>query len=277
MALTRSAKSPTAQQFSKLPAVDVVEFNWVDITADWLCQHHIVRAFIAPHNQPNQFAEESTFHLAALKAGLDYIVRISTTAANVRPNCDAYYPRSHWAIEALLSSPEFKGLKWTSLQPNVFATFWLWNAAELIKNYQKTGQQSTLRVMASRDAPVGVIHPDDVGDFAAHLLVTEDVSPHNGLKYNLNGPEDITGNQIVEMIEKYIGVPVKDVSFKDITFVDDMASNSGESKSVISTIKYALVTAWEGKCTASTTSPGVTKIAAPKRTPKDVMKALLEA
>lgn len=93
LAMTRSRSSTTAQNLAKIPGVEVVEYNWTDITTDWLREQQVVRAFIAPHNAPNQFAEESAFHVAALKAGVEYIVRISTTAPNVRPDFEAYYPR----------------------------------------------------------------------------------------------------------------------------------------------------------------------------------------
>lgn len=276
LALTRTLNSPPAQALAKLPAVDVAEQNWVEITADWLREHEVVRAFIAPHNQPNQFAEESTFHVAALKAGVEYVVRISTTAANVRPDCDAYYPRAHWAIEAMLSSPEFKGLQWTSLQPNIFSPLYLSTAAELIKQYRETGKQNTLRLMASTDAPVGIIDPYDVGVLAAHLLSQEDPAVHNNAKYVLNGPEDITGSQIVKMVEQYIGAQVENVSYKDMSFVDHMAAATQGSKNVILSIKHAPETAWEGKCTASTTSKEILELAAPKRTPAEVLKTLLK-
>ena len=123
------------------------------------------------------------------------------TAANIRPDCNAYYPRTYWAIEALLSSPEFGALQWTSLQPNVFTNFYLASAAALIKQYYETGKQDTLRLMGSPDAPVGIIDPDDVGVFVARLLYEEDPSVYNKAKYILNGPEDITGEQIVKMVE----------------------------------------------------------------------------
>jgi hypothetical protein len=200
------------------------------------------RASIAPHTQPNKFAEESTFHLAALEAGVSYIVRISTTAANVRPDCKAYYPRNHWAIEAMLSSPEFKGLQWTSLQANIFSPFYLSPAVELIK----------------------------------HLLSQEDPAVHNNARYVLNGPKDITGNQIVKMIEERIGLQVEDVIYKDMSLIDQVAATTQESKNVILSVKYALETAWEGKCTASTTSKEVLELAPPKRTPADVLELLLK-
>lgn len=276
LAVTRSSNSAVSQKLSKLLKVEVVEQNWPDITADWLRKHEVTRAFIASHNNPNQFAEESTFHLAALRAGVEYVVRISTTAANVTPDCAAYYPRSHWAIETMLSSPEFSKLQWTSLQPNVFSTLVLYPAAELIKKYRKNGKQEPLLLLASQDAPIGIIDPEEVGIFAAHLLTQEDLRAHNKAKYVLNGPEDITGQQIVEMVEEYIGVKVEEVSYKDVSFIDNMAAASNESKNVILSIKHAAETAWEGMCTASTTSKEVLELAAPNRTPADVLKSLLE-
>ncbi|OGE56049.1 hypothetical protein PENARI_c003G11757 [Penicillium arizonense] len=280
IALTRSSHSPVAQELAKLPGVEVIEQNWVEITADWLREHQVARAFIAPHNEPNQFAEESTFHVNALSAGVKYVVRISTTAANVRPDCPAYYPRQHWAIEALLGSAQFNNLQWTSLQPNVFTPLIMSPAAEFIKKYRKTGEQDTLRLMLSEDAPVGIIDPDEVGIIAAHLLSQDDTSVHNKAKYVLNGPVDITGKQVVDMIEQHIGTPVKDVTYKDVSFIDMLYeyqyAATKQSKNVIYSSKRGAETAWEGKCSTSTTSKEILQLAAPKRTPADILKTLLD-
>ncbi|KAJ5365704.1 hypothetical protein N7517_008590 [Penicillium concentricum] len=280
IALTRSSKSPVAQKLAQLPGVEVIEQNWVEITSDWLREHQVTRAFIASHNEPNHFAEESTFHVAALNAGVKYVVRISTTAANVRPDCNAYYPRAHWAIEALLSSPEFSNLQWTSLQPNIFTPSYLAGAVELIKQYRKTGKQGTLKLMASKDAPVGVIDPYEVGVFAARLLSQENLAAHNKAKYVLNGPGDITGEQLVDLVEQYIGTKVEHVSYQDMSFLDMLYEHSyaptRQSKNVIYSIKHAPETAWEGKCTASTTSKAVLELAPPKITPAEALKGLLE-
>ncbi|OSS44005.1 hypothetical protein B5807_11378 [Epicoccum nigrum] len=277
LALTRSSKSATAQQLSRLPNVTIVETNWTEITADWLREQNVVRAFIASHNNPNQFAEESTFHLAALRAGVKYVVRISTTAANVRPDCDAYYPRAHWAIENMLQSPAFEELQWTSLQPNVFAAFWMGPAAELIKSVRSGKKQDTLRLMANPDTPVGIIDAYEVGILAAHLLLQEDVSKHSKARYTLNGPEDITGNEIVKMVEDHIGVKVEDVSFKDLSFLEYMVQAAPqESRNVIMSIRHAPEIAWAGLCKAETTSKEVLDLAAPRNTPADALVALLQ-
>lgn len=126
---------------------------------------------------------------------MSYVVRISTTAANVHPDCNAYYPRTHWAIEALLSSPGFKGLQWISLQPDIFSAQYLYTAVEWIKNDRKEGRQELLRLMTSADAPAGVIEFHDVGIVAAYLLF-ENPAAHNKANYVLNGLKDILGSRL---------------------------------------------------------------------------------
>jgi uncharacterized protein YbjT (DUF2867 family) len=260
IALTRNANSPAAKALANLPSVELAEQNWVEIDQDWLREHEVARVFVASHNLPNHFAEEGQFLVNALKAGVKYVVRISTTAANVRPDYQAYYPRSHWS----------------SLQPNGFAPMFLTPTAEFIKDFKKTGKQGSLSMIIDASTPTGLIDSYDVGVVAARLLAQEDTAPHNKAKYVLNGPEDVTGEQVVKMAEQYIGEPVKDIKFKDLSFVDQMADNSSESKNVIRSIKFAPVTSWEGKAKADTTSKEILELYAPKRTVAEVLKELVE-
>jgi uncharacterized protein YbjT (DUF2867 family) len=276
LAVTRSANSAAAKALAELPGVEIVEQNWVEIDEQWLRQRSVERIFIASHNQPNAFAEESQFLVNALRAGVKYLVRISTTAANVRPDFLAYYPRTHWAIEQMLSQPEFKSMHWSSLQPNGFAPMFLTPAAEFIKAFKKTGKQGSVSMIIDASTPTGLIDSHDVGVVAAHLLAEEKTESHNQRRYVLNGPEDVTGEEIVKLVEQYIGEPVKDVKFKDLSFIDDMANNGSESKNVILSIKDAPVTSWEGKAKVETTSKEILELYAPKRTVSEVLKALVE-
>lgn len=277
LALTRDASSPAAQALASLPRVEIAEQNWVEIDDTWLRESEVARIFIASPVQPNQFAEEGQFLVNALRAGVKYVVRISTTAANVRPNTLAYYSRTHWAIETMLGQPEFKELHWTSLQPNAFMPLALGAAAGLIRNFKQTRKQGPLSIILDASTPTGLIDPYDVGVVAAHLLAQEDTTSHNQAKYVLNGPEDVTGEQIAKMVEQYIGEPVKDVRFRDVAFVDQMVANSSESKNVIGSIKFAPVTIWEGEAKAETTSKEIFDLYAPKRTAAEILKQLVEA
>ena len=277
IALTRSANSAAAKALAELPGVEIVEQNWVEIDEKWLREHEVERIFIASHNLPNAFAEEGQFLVNALRAGVKYLVRISTTAANVRPDISVYYPRTHWAIEQMLSQPEFKNMHWSSLQPNGFAPMFLTPAAEFIKEYKKTGKQGSVSMMIDESTPTALIDSHDVGVVAAHLLAAEQTAPHDQKRYVLNGPVDVTGKEIIKLVEQYIGEPVKDVRYKDLSFIDDMAKNSSESKNVMLSIKGAPVTSWEGKAKAETTSKEILELYAPKRTVSEVLKELVEA
>jgi uncharacterized protein YbjT (DUF2867 family) len=276
LALTRSANSPAAKALAKLPGVEIVEQNWVEIDEQWLRKHEVNRVFIASHNLPNAFAEEGQFLVNAMRAGVKYLVRISTTAANVSPAIPVYYPRTHWAIEQMLSQPEFKSMHWSSLQPNGFSSMFLAPTAEFIKEFKETGKQGSVSMIIDASTPTGLIDPYDVGVVAAHLLAAEKTAPHDQKRYVLSGPEDVTGEEVVKMIEQYIGEPVKDVKYKDLSFIDDMANNSSESKNVMLSIKGAPITSWEGKAKAETTSKEILELYAPKRTVAEVLKDLVE-
>jgi uncharacterized protein YbjT (DUF2867 family) len=276
LAQTRSASSATAKELATLPNVEIVEISWPAITPQWLREHKVDRVFIASHNQPDQFAEESTFHYAALKAGVKYVVRISTTASNVRPDCPTYYPRTHWAIEAMLESPAYEKLHWTSIQPNVFLTHWLLSAAELIKKVRDGGKQDTLRLMANETKPIGAVDPNDVSAVAAKLLLENDTSVHNKAKYVLNGPESITGAQIVAMVEECIGAKVESVVFRDNSILDEMMAATPGLKDLISTMKDAADETFESPLPTVPTSQEIFNLAAPKGTPASVLALLLK-
>ncbi|KAM0717063.1 hypothetical protein Q7P37_006915 [Cladosporium fusiforme] len=277
LALTRDKESSAAQKLATVPGVEVAEQHWNEITAEWLSKHEVERVFIAAHNGPSAFAEEGQFHVEAKRAGVKYVVRISTTAANMKPDCPAYYPRTHWAIEQMLSQPEFEAMHWSSLQPNVFFNFVLGPAADIIRQHRQTGKLGHLSLMLDADTPTGVIDPWDVGIVAAHLLAAEHTSQHNHARYVLNGPSDITGSQVVGMVEEQIGTKIEDVRFKDVSFIDQWADSVTDgSKNLIRTVKNAPRTAWSGEATASTTSKEILALAPPKRIVEQALAELLQ-
>ena len=167
---------------------------------------------------------------------------------------------------------------WTSLQPNIFTGLYLASAVEFVKGWRKGERGGKLRLMASRDAPVGIVDAYDVGVFAARLLSLGDTSGHSGKKYVLNGPEDITGEEIVRLVERHIGAKIEEerVVYKDLSMVEQVVAAPQESKNVMSSLRYSADTAWNGECTASTTSREVLEIAPATQTPAEVFSAMLE-
>ncbi|KAH6653140.1 hypothetical protein BKA67DRAFT_519088 [Truncatella angustata] len=277
LGLTRSLDNPASQKLAKLPRVEMQEKDWTTIDAAWLRSQEVTRVYIAPHNLPHQFVEESAFHVALLQAGVEYVVKVSTNVEYVGPTNPVFYGRAHWAIENLLSQPEFAGLKWTSLQPNFFTASYLASAADWIKAYQSTGTQKPLAMVPAADVAVAMIDPEDVGNVGAHLLALVDPTPHNHAKYVLSGPEDVTGNQIIELVERYAGVKVHTAEFKVTSWLDDLVKAGVYPAKVLPSILAGCEPLWQGKCTlaGTPTSKEVLELAPPKRTIEDALKSML--
>ncbi|KEQ90464.1 hypothetical protein AUEXF2481DRAFT_567999 [Aureobasidium subglaciale EXF-2481] len=255
----------------------MAEKDWTEIDADWLRENEVVRAYIAPHNEPSQFADESAFYAALLQAGVKYVVKVSTNVKYVGPTNPVYYGRSHWAIENLLDQTEFRGLQWTSLQPNFFTAMYLSSAAQWIKAYRRTGNQEVLKTNVAEDVAVAMIDPRDVGKVGAHLLTLDDVTPHNGARYVLSGPEDINGKDILELVESFANVKVETVEYKDVSWIDDLASSGVYPKKVLSSIKAGCIPLWNAQCSlsGSPTSKKIIALAAPSRTPIQALETML--
>ncbi|KAG7532176.1 hypothetical protein FFLO_03725 [Filobasidium floriforme] len=256
IALTRHAESSTAKELASKQHVEVVEQDWTEITTKWLQDHEVERIFIASHNGPTQFSDESLFLTHALESGcVEYVVRISTTAGNIGPATKVAYARTHWAIETMLESPEFGSLGWTSLRPNVFPNSSAW-VGDWYRDYKKTGKQGTLKMGIDKDAPLAPIDPVEVGIIAAKLLAQEDISRYNRQKYVLVGPENVTGKGVVELVEKFVGEKVENVSYRDTSFADSLKAKGGNRNLIDNTVT-AFISAFDGSQSVegSPTSP----------------------
>lgn len=278
LGLTRSLDNPASQKLAKLPHVEMQEKDWTTIDATWLQDHEVERVYIAPHNLPHQFVEESALYLALLHAGINYVVRVSTNVEYISPISPVYYGRSHWAVENLLSQPEFKSLQWTSLQPNFFTASYLASTADWIKEVQKTGDQKTLAMTLAADVTVAMIDPEDVGNIGAHLLALKDVTPHNRARYILSGPEDVTGTRILKLAEHYAGAKIRKVEFENTGWLDDLVKAGVYTEKVLPSILAGFEPLWQGKCSlaGAPTSKEVMELAPPKRTVVDALKGMLE-
>lgn len=276
--LTRSLDSAASKQLAALPNVDMLEKDWTTIDAEWLRSQGVVRAYVAPHSLPNQFVEESALYTALLHADVEYVVKVSTTVAFIGPTSPVYYGRSHWAIEQLLSQPEFESMQWTSLRPNLFTATLLPPAIHWIKSYRSTGKQELLAIVPAADTAVAMIAPEDIGDVGAHLLALEDPTPHNHAKYVLSGPEGVTGKQIVDAVERLAGVKVQEVDFKSTTWLYDLVKQGYYTEKLLPSFLAGLKHIWQGSCSLASmpTSQQVLEIAHPRRTLEDAIKAMLE-
>lgn len=236
--LTRDTKSAKSKELAKLPNVEMLEKDWTSIDSDWLTAHQVQRIFIAPHNMASHFTDESLFLEYALMAGVEYLVRISTTHMNVGPLARVFYGRNHWAIETLLGTPEFSDLKWTSLQPNVFTSMFIQQPIDWIGTYKGTGEKKKFSCLYDEHVKQAIVDPVEVGIIAGHLLAlpSEEISAHSHKKYVVAGATDASCRDVIDLVEKYAGTTVDDIVFKDSSFAEGLRQ-AGYPDNVIPTFK----------------------------------------
>ena len=279
LGLTRSLESPSAKSLSEVDGVEMEEKDWTEIDSEWLQSRNVKKVFIAPHNLPNQFTDESGLYLALLRAGVKYVVKISTNTKYVTPTNAVFYGRSHWAIETLLSQPQFQDLHWTSLQPNFYSNMYLASAAEWVNKYKKTGIQEPLKLILGADQAAALVDPEDVGLVGANLLALDDHSLYNGRSFTVSGPEDVTGNDIVRLVEKLAGTRVNDKTFEDKEWIEGLAKSGAYPQKLLSSILAGHDFLWRGDCTLAKTptSKEIIQLARPTRTMKDVITSMLDS
>lgn len=240
LGLTRTTDSAPAQELATLPLVEMNGKYWPEIDAAWLKAEGVVRAFVAVTPNDAQFTDESLFYKACLEASVEYVVRISTWAPYIGPASPIFYGRTHWALETMLEDPAYNSLQWTSLRPTVFSRQMVEPAAEAVKTYRQNGSyDGSLRLILAADLPGAWIEPDDVGKIAGKLLALADPSAHASQKYIINGPEDVTGKELVAEIERLTGSKVDDVAFNDRAFIDGFRA-AGMPEKIISSLHKAV-------------------------------------
>lgn len=156
---------------------------------------------------------------------------------------------------------------------------YLASAAEWVKQYRKTGDSTApFKTNVAENAAVAMIDPEDVGSVGSHLLALDYTSPHDGAKYVLSGPKDLTGRQLVALVEKHAGVKIENVTFKDVSWIDELSKSGGYPEKVLSSIRAGCIPLWQGDCSlaGTPTSAAVARLAPPRRTPEVAFQTLLD-
>jgi uncharacterized protein YbjT (DUF2867 family) len=109
------------------------------------------------------------------------------------------------------------------------------------------------------------------------LLALEDPSPHDHARYVLSGPEDITGNQVVDLIGFIIGTKFEKAIFNDTNLIYYLVQVGVIPEKRLPSLIASLQSVWQGNNSnaVTPTSPQVLKLAPPKRTVTDTLKAML--
>lgn len=122
-----------------------------------------------------------------------------------------------------------------------------------------------------------MIGPGDVGRIAGCLLALDELGMHSKQRYILSGPEDISGNDIIKLVENIIGEPVKEKVFKDTDWLQYMVKSGQFPAKALPLTLAGFECLWDGSCTCSgpSTSQLVLNLAAPSTTCKQALENML--
>lgn len=157
---------------------------------------------------PDRVDQHRTFIDAAAAAGVHRLVYISFFGAS--PDATFTLARDHWATEEHLRA---SGLTTVILRDNFYLDF----LPELVE------ADGVIRGPAA-DGRVAAVAQDDIAEAAAAILVDPD--RHDGVTYDLTGPEAITLHEAAAVIARRTGRPVR---FEHQSVRDAYASRAGQA------------------------------------------------
>ncbi|MBD8080036.1 NmrA family NAD(P)-binding protein [Cellulosimicrobium arenosum] len=126
---------------------------------------------------------------AAVAAGVEQIVYVSFVGAD--PDATFTFARDHWHTEVYVQAT---GLRHTFLRDNLYH-----RALALM-----VGPDGVLRGPGG-DGRVASVSHDDVADVATAVLLDDDPGRHDGVAYDVTGPEAISLAEVAELLSAATG------------------------------------------------------------------------
>ena len=169
------------------------------------------RAFLMSRDNPSQPEMEATFIEAAIRAGIERLVKLSAHGA--RPDSPVALMRWHAQAERTL---EDSGLEYTILRPQLYMQNFLRFAASIAANGRFTAPMG--------DRRFALVDVRDVARVAAAALIEE---AHVGAAYVVTGPEALSYGEAAETIGAAIGKEVTYEPAEPETFRDNLIAERG--------------------------------------------------
>ena len=151
--------------------------------------------FVVTGHSPSMVEQQNNVLDAALKAGVQYLVRVSGARGAAMADSESVVGRGHAAINERLKA---SGIRWVILSPGPFMQNLLGQAASI-----KT--DSRIVLPAAKDLPVALIDVRDTGAVGARILV--DPAPHAGKTYEITGKLTTYG-AFAEVFSQVLGRPI---------------------------------------------------------------------
>ena len=195
-ALVRNRDKVRALELDRFPTVELVEGDMLQPETLGAALYGVNRVLMISAARERLMDTQCTFIDTAKTAGVRHIVKFSGTESGVGFDPQAFRgPRWHEEVERYL---ERSGLAWTHLSPSQFMQMYLREPPTVAAN------KALIRPMGN--AKVSPVDVDDIAKVAFALLRD---GGHEGMSYDMTGPEALTMTDVAEQISQAIGKTIR--------------------------------------------------------------------
>lgn len=190
---------------------EIVEGDLTDLDSVSRAMEGISAAyFVYPIQVPGILDATAYFIQAALEANVAHIVNMSQRTS--RRESPSHGAQNHWISERLF---DHSGIPVTHLRPTLFAE-WLMYFAPEIKHHNRL----LTPFFNSSYAPIA---GEDTGRVISTIMADPD--RHAGQTYELYGPEELSQQEVAEILTEELGRPIDFVPMEVQQFAGVLAAN----------------------------------------------------
>ena len=137
------------------------------------------------------------FYTEYKEKNVEMVVEMSQMGAN--ENTPSPATQNHVISESIF---DWANVGAVHLKPGLFAWNYLGFAAPTVVDHQKF-------YFPNAEAKYTIVHPKDIGEVVAELLIDKNIAQHIGKHYEITGNKTYSGNDVAEDITSLIGKPVE--------------------------------------------------------------------
>lgn len=193
--------------------VEVVKGDYFDINAIRNALKGIKRAYFLYPFKDHLPKAAGYFAQAAKEANVEMVISMSQMGADEHSPSPA--TQNHHVTENIL---DWAGIGAVHIRPGLFAWNYLGFAAPTVSDHQKF-------YYPVEEARYTIVHPKDVGEVVAEILLDEDLQKHIGQKYDLSGDRTHSGQEVADDISALLNSKVDYVPITVDQWIDNVKSH----------------------------------------------------
>ena len=201
-----------ADWLTRLPGVEVVEGDMLRAETLGAALDGVERALMISTSNPLMLDTQSAFIEASKAAGVSHVVKYSGAESGIGFDpANFRFGAMHEEIERLLAH---SGLEWTVLRPSQFMQVYFRELPSIIAEDAFFLPMDDVK-----------LSPVDIEDVAKVAFAVLSDGGHSGKRYDMTGPEALTGDDVARHVSMAVGRPIRYVNITPEQFHERLLSS----------------------------------------------------